>query len=228
MSSTANSVAINQQAGSVGGPVPTQRPWRAAVLAPLLLALPWLGACYLAGVPGTMTDLVLVLVLGTATVTDLLWRRIFNWTTYPALAWGLALHGAGVLPIPGGEVLGALPLSTALLGLLTGFGVTFLAFLAFRGGAGDVKLVAVLGLLLGSGRVVEVIFYGYLFAALFALGYLVWRAGPLTLLMRLLLILGLPDSLIPATTDLRELLRQRLPMAPFLTAGLVAALLWPF
>src|SRR3954452_16198596 len=167
--STVNPVAIDQQPGPVFGPVPTHRPWRAAVLAPVLLALPWLVVSRLVGAPetlGTMTGLVLVLVLGTATVTDLLWRRIFNWTTYTALGWGLALHVAGLLPPPSTQWLGALPPSDALLGLLTGFGLTFLAFLAFRGGAGDVKLVAVVGLLLGPGRVLEVICYGYLFAAL--------------------------------------------------------------
>jgi Flp pilus assembly protein protease CpaA len=229
--STVNSVAIDQQPGAVFGPVPTHRPWRAAVLAPVLLALPWLGICRLTGAPealGTMTALVLVLVLGTATVTDLLWRRIFNWTTYTALAWGLVLHVAGLLPIPGQEWLGALPLSTAIQGLLMGFGLTLLAFLAFRGGAGDVKLVTVLGLLLGSDRILEVIFYGYLFAALFAIAYLVWSVGPLTLLVRLLLVLGLPAGLPGAATDLRELLRQRLPMAPFLTAGVIAALVQNF
>jgi prepilin peptidase CpaA len=229
--STVNPVAIDQQPGPAFGPVPTYRPWRAAILAPVLLALPWLGICHLAEAPlalGSMTTLVLVLVLGTATVTDLLWRRIFNWTTYTALAWGLVLHGAGLLPIPGRELLGALPLSAALMGLLTGFGLTFLAFLAFRGGAGDVKLVAVLGLLLGPNRVIEVIFYGYLLAALFALSYLVWQVGPLTLLVRLVLFLGLPAGMRPDSTDIRELLRQRLPMAPFLTAGVIVALVQPF
>jgi prepilin peptidase CpaA len=229
--STINAVAIDQQPGPDFGPVPTCRPWRAAVLAPVLLALPWLGICRLADAPpalGTMTTLVLVLVLSTATVTDLLWRRIFNWTTYTALAWGLVLHGAGLLPIPGREVLGALPLSAALGGLLTGFGLTFLAFLAFRGGAGDVKLVAVLGLLLGSGRILEVIFYGYLLAALFSLSYLVWRIGSFSLLVRLMLLLGLPAGLRPDATDIREVLRQRLPMAPFLTTGVIVALVQPF
>ena len=97
--STVNAVAIDQQPGPEIWPLPTYRPWQAAVLAPVLLALPWLGICRLVGAPpalGTMTTLVLVLVLSTATVTDLLWRRIFNWTTYTALAWGLVDE-----PLPG-------------------------------------------------------------------------------------------------------------------------------
>jgi Flp pilus assembly protein protease CpaA len=204
--------AIEHPAGPL--PLPTRRPWRLAILAPLVLAGPWFLACRSAGAPpalASVSSLVLVLLLATATVTDLLWRRIFNWTTYTAAGWAVGLHAAGLLP-PLGPLLGALPIEEALAGLVVGFGLTFLAWLVFQGGAGDVKLVAAVGLLLGPSRVLEVIFYGYLFAGAFALGYAVWRAGPLALLAR--------------TTSATEVLRTRVPMAPFLTAGVLAALAW--
>lgn len=180
------------------GPAPTRRPWLAAALAPLVAGGPWLLACHLAGAAptaGSLSAVVLVLLLGVATITDLLWRRIFNWSTYTAAAWAVAL--AALAPTP------ALPAQDAILGLLVGFAITFLAYLLFQGGAGDVKLVAALGALLGPGLIVSVVFHGYLLAATFALAYLAWKAG--------------------TGTGARGWLQQRLPMAPFIAAGVIAA-----
>src|SRR5262249_11533535 len=69
---------------------PRTRPWRAALLAPLVLAWPWLAVTHDLGVPGvaaSVNGLLLALLLGTTTVTDLLWHRIFNWTTYTVVLW---------------------------------------------------------------------------------------------------------------------------------------------
>jgi Flp pilus assembly protein protease CpaA len=211
--------AIDHAAGPL--PLPDRRPWRLAALAPLLLAGPWWFACRAAGAPqaAALSWLVVALLLATATVTDLLWRRIFNWATYTAAGWAVALQAGGVAELadlpadsPARYLLATLPPGDAVAGLLVGFGLTFLAWLVFQGGAGDVKLVAALGLLLGPSRVLEVIFYGYLFAGCFALGYAIWRAGPLALLTR--------------TPGAAVVLRTRVPMAPFLTAGVIVTLAW--
>src|SRR5262249_42929003 len=68
------------------------RPWVAALLAPAVLLFPWFFLAQglgVAGFPGTALGMLLFLVAGTATLTDLRWRRIYNWMTYPALGWTL-------------------------------------------------------------------------------------------------------------------------------------------
>lgn len=81
---------------------------------------------------------------------DILWRRIPNWLTFSAFAAGLLVHTlrdgvAGLLVALGGAALG--------LGLL-------LPFYAARAmGAGDVKLLAALGALVGPQVLVSIALY---------------------------------------------------------------------
>jgi Flp pilus assembly protein protease CpaA len=80
----------------------------------------------------------LSLILVTAAVTDLRWRRIPNWLTLPALPVGLiaqAVYGEGFLQ--------------GLLGALGGFAALFVLFAIGAGGGGDVKLFTVVGSFVG-------------------------------------------------------------------------------
>lgn len=86
---------------------------------------------------------MLVLLLALAAWTD--WRtlRVPNWLTVPGMAWGLyfsAIHGTSVAS---GLFAGALGLLTGLLLLLPLFALRVL-------GAGDVKLMAMVGAFLGA------------------------------------------------------------------------------
>ncbi len=100
--------------------------------------------------PATLTALftnpsvpVLVLLLGLAAWTDWRTMRIPNWLTLPGMAWGLyfsAIHGTSV---GSGLLAGALGLLTGLLLLLPLFALRVL-------GAGDVKLLAMVGAFLGA------------------------------------------------------------------------------
>ncbi|MBI3469736.1 MAG: prepilin peptidase [Candidatus Solibacter usitatus] len=84
-------------------------------------------------------------VLLTAAATDLRWRRIPNWLTLPALPVGLtaqAMFGEGFWQ--------------GLLGALAGFAALFLVFAAGGGGAGDVKLFAVVGAFVGVRNLLPV------------------------------------------------------------------------
>jgi hypothetical protein len=59
--------------------------WPIAACLPVLLAAPWLLLGRGAGMPGevwTLRYLLLFLLLACATTTDLLRRRIYNWTVY--------------------------------------------------------------------------------------------------------------------------------------------------
>jgi prepilin peptidase CpaA len=201
-------------------PAPAPRPWGLAILAPLALGAP----VALAGL-APISAVVVVLLLAVSVVTDLLWRRIYNWATYTAAAWGVCLAVAATLfPDQSGSFT-TLSLSDAVGGLLLAFGTSFLSYLIFRGGAGDVKLVAALGALLGPSLVMSVLFYGYIFAGAFAIAYIVWQAGPLNLVVRGVSFLApwlCPP--VPLKKDVSSLMRQGLPMGPFFAAAVVVTI----
>ncbi len=87
---------------------------------------------------------VLIALLAVAAVID--WRngRIPNWLTLTGMAWGLAFNASQGASMTSG-------LGTGVLGLGTGL-VLFLPLYAMRAmGAGDVKLMAMVGAFLGAG-----------------------------------------------------------------------------
>ncbi len=87
-----------------------------------------------------------------ASVEDVVWRRISNWTSGAALLAGFATHLAAQ-GWPG--------LARAAWGTAAGFGVFFVFYLLSGMGGGDVKLMAGFGALLG----IPGVFYAALLAA---------------------------------------------------------------
>ena len=83
---------------------------------------------------------LLALVLGAA-VYDVRYRRIPNWLTVTGVAIGLALNTFLYPTLPG--------LLLSLKGLGVGFGVYFVLYAVHAMGAGDVKLMAAVGALVG-------------------------------------------------------------------------------
>jgi prepilin peptidase CpaA len=99
-----------------------------------------------------------------AVATDLRRRRIPNWLTGGALALGL-LGGLWL----GGPAGGLSALAGAALGLLI-----LLPFYASGGmGAGDVKLLAAVGALMGPQALLSVTFYGAVVGGLMSLAVLI-------------------------------------------------------
>jgi Flp pilus assembly protein protease CpaA len=109
---------------------------------------------------------LLFIVLLTAATTDLLYRKVFNWTTYPAIAFGLTLGFCQ------GDLHG---LWIHLAGLAVGGGVFGLAALSGGVGPGDWKLAAAIGAIKGFPFIIYGIFYSSLVGAAIALGYLAYR-----------------------------------------------------
>ena len=107
-----------------------------------------------------------ILLAGAACVTDLLWRRVPNSLVITGLglgiglnAWGQGWHGCIM----------------SLAGALLGLGL-FLPFFALGGmGAGDVKLLAALGSLLGPGDLVKTALAGAVAGGLMALAAAAWN-----------------------------------------------------
>jgi len=103
--------------------------WLVAWLAPaLLLAIGWMVGFGPAGsVWANPSSWLVLLLLVVVTATDLSARRIPNWATYTAMAWGalaqliLAFYRAD----PPGQRFGFPSLAEAILGFLLGFVVFF-------------------------------------------------------------------------------------------------------
>lgn len=108
---------------------------------------------------------VAAVTLVVASVTDLRTGKIYNWTTYPAIAAGLIGHAllGGVV---GNEHMG---LAGSLLGLLVGMGFPMLAWMAGGIGGGDAKLMGAVGALTGWRFALVALVYGLLAAGLLAL-----------------------------------------------------------
>lgn len=102
----------------------------------------------------------------TAGITDLRWRRIPNWLTYPAAPLAILLHG-----IAAGKHAALISLAGLGLGLAVLFPFVLLRML----GGGDWKLVGSLGALFGPQRLILVLFLTFLINAFMALVLILWK-----------------------------------------------------
>ncbi len=83
---------------------------------------------------------IVILVLCTAMIYDIRFSRIPNWITFPAMTAGITYHVC---------IAGTSGLITGVFGLLIGFSIFFIFYMLGGMGAGDIKLMAALGALLG-------------------------------------------------------------------------------
>ncbi|HEV8066793.1 MAG TPA: A24 family peptidase [Planctomycetaceae bacterium] len=220
--------------------------WSAAVCAPLLVIALWValnGAGQRQSVLAAAATSVLVLVLAASCVTDFLWHKIPNWATYTAVGWALTLNLAASLmrpehaptPPTGGSpaTLASLPgfafsmiepsgLPQSLLGMGACFGIMLLAYQFAGSGAGDVKLAAAVGALLGVERGLSVLIVCHLTAGAVILCWVIWTTGPVTVtkvFCRQLGALLFPGRVSPPAAFHRELLSRPVPLAAFFAIG---------
>lgn len=99
-------------------------------------------------------------------ITDAHRRRIPNVLTLPAVLAGLLIGLAG----GGGK-----GLTVALLGTLAGFGLLLLPYVFGAMGAGDVKLMAAVGALLGFPAVIQVFLYTSIAGGVMAVVFIIHR-----------------------------------------------------
>jgi prepilin peptidase CpaA len=139
-------------------------------------------------------NLVLFLVLLISVITDLKSRKIYNKVIYPGLAAALILHF-----LNGGWV----ELSGAISGCLLGLSVLLIPYLLGGMGAGDVKLLALVGALKGVYFVLAASVYMALIGAIIALAVLICRKGTIAKLRQILFSLyGLRYGvIIPLTVN---------------------------
>ncbi len=113
-------------------------------------------------------NLILIIVLIVCVITDVRKRLIYNKVIFPALILSFLLH----LFFNGWSGLG-----TSLLGFLIGFGILLIPYFMGGMGAGDVKLLALIGALKGPAFVVNTSIYMALLGGVIALGILIFSGG---------------------------------------------------
>lgn len=72
----------------------------------------------------------------------------------------------------------------SIAGLLTGFLPLFLLHLLTGLGAGDVKLMAAIGSVVGAKSILIIFYYTFLLSGVYALGYLIFKGGVMEILKR--------------------------------------------
>ena len=132
--------------------------------------------------------ILLLTLLAVAAATDLTRHKIYNWNTYPGMlaAWVLNLAGTLWLRVSGSKEelasrlreLGWIGLKDSLLGFLLCGSVVLLCYMVFKVGGGDVKLIAMMGALLGMEHGVMAMLWTFVIAGCVGLIVLVWRVGP--------------------------------------------------
>lgn len=113
-------------------------------------------------------DLLLVMIMAVCVFTDLKSRKIYNVVVYPALVWAIGVHA-----LTGGWS----GLAYSLLGFAVGLCILLIPYLMGGMGAGDVKLLALVGALEGYVFVLKASVYMSLIGALMALGIILFKNG---------------------------------------------------
>jgi prepilin peptidase CpaA len=159
-----------------------------------------------------------------ATANDLHHRKIPN----PLVITGI-ICGLGLSVITAG-IEGAI---TSLAGFGVGFLLLLPGYLLRFTGAGDVKLVATLGLFCGPAVILQIFAASVFVAAFFVLLRAAWKRFRNSDDSFLLRYKSMPQMQVTAgrpgdTPSARNsVMKQRLPMAPFYTLGLLVILIIP-
>lgn len=109
---------------------------------------------------------ILFFLLVSVIFTDLKWNCIYNWQTYTAVLFGLALNSWGN---------GWHGLFWSFSGLVVGFGLLLVFYLTGGFGAGDVKLLAAIGALKGVEHVLWTMAYAALIGGIMAFSVMIWK-----------------------------------------------------
>jgi len=217
--------------------------WNAALVFPLVVGplwcLAWQGH---SGRFGTLSGLVLVAAIVTAAITDYNRQRIYNWTTYTAFLWAIAInvvasltvYGTGPFSLTlepaqvvGPHFLGGIGIGECLAGAAVCFLATMFGYDLSGGGAGDVKIAVVIGALLGVHDGAFAIAYSYVVAAIVILAWSTYKNGPLALLKAGIRKIGrLLGPLWPfhLTEDDQKLLMTPVPLGPYFAIGTLLVL----
>lgn len=166
--------------------------------------------------PDAVVIAVLAAGLGSAAAIDVRSRRVPNGISLTTAAAGVALAAAGAT----GVTFGA-----SLLGFVVGLALMLPGHLLGATGAGDVKLFAAAGAVMGVGRVFEAFVLVALAGGVLAFGIACRRGRLRRTLTHLAQLCGRPAETRKSIESVSE--HNRFPYAPAVAAGcLLAALRW--
>jgi len=180
---------------------------------------------------GLLALVPLVVLLLVVMRHDVLSHRIPNKWVLVGVLVGLALNG--LLPAGGGfnsAIPGGLGWLAALQGLGVGLAVLLPLYLLRAIGAGDVKLMVMVGAFVGTNDMLGVLLATFLAGGLMALAVVLWSKQFADLLQNLKLILmgsmvNMSVGQLPMMDDL-PISVGKLPYAVAITVGTFSYLLW--
>ena len=121
----------------------------------------------LVGDPGTG---ILIALLAAAAVIDWRTMKIPNWLTVGGMAWGLLYNAAHATSIASGLTHSAVGLACGLLLLLPLWVLRVM-------GAGDVKLMAAVGAMVGLPGVLHAVLWSFIVGGIAAIGFALYRGA---------------------------------------------------
>jgi prepilin peptidase CpaA len=149
-----------------------------------------------------------------AAIVDAASRRIPNAVCAATAATGVIFAATGISGIS---------LASSLLGLTLGFVLMLPGYVFGSTGAGDVKLFAAAGSLLGSGQILSAFLYVAIFGGVLALGIAAWRGRLARTMKQTAWLCGNPSAAKTAIESTKE--HNRFPYGPAIAAGCVMAAL---
>jgi Flp pilus assembly protein protease CpaA len=181
----------------------------------ILLLLPIFGILYIylckvIGREPTSDEIIGSIVSVTlfiAAVCDYKMRKIPNWLTYPAFCAVILFH----------LMLNRSNVTDSVFGTAVCFGIVLVPYLLRQGGAGDVKLAAVIGTGLGIQNGIVAVAISYIVAATLGLIGIIWDKGPVFLITVIYHRIGnwvLPLWISPPSEEEKQLLKEPIPLAP--------------
>jgi Flp pilus assembly protein protease CpaA len=237
-------IAPNRSAASPALFNSKQTRWAIALALPLVVGpvwcLAWQSQSHWLG---TLSGFVLLAVLAVSAITDVREHKIFNWATYSAMLWALAINGTASLlsageslsrpadlqaTVVGPAWLGGVGMGQCLIGAAICFTITLAGYHMSGGGAGDVKLAMVIGALLGIQQGAFAVATSYIVAAVAIIVWTIYTNGPLALLKAAARTLGTllgPLWPFPPTLTDSELLMQPIPLGPYFAIGTLLVIL---
>ncbi|MGO9112187.1 MAG: prepilin peptidase [Thermoguttaceae bacterium] len=178
-----------------------------------------------------LSTVMLVGMTLVAAVTDVLRNKIYNWNTYSGILAGLALSAVGSAWLwadgAAKERLAYWLGSPTLCDSLGGFclcGVLMIfSYLCLPGiSGGDVKLMAMVGALLGTEKGLEGLLWSFVLAACFSLILLVWQIGPVVAVSRIVRLMA-TKMWLPWFMPLRDEERAAFKVPIFLSPSALVA-----
>ena len=138
-----------------------------------------------------LATILLLILMAVVAWTDITRHKIYNWTTYPGMLAAMALSGLGDLLLwchfasaEQLQPLGWIGLGPSLFGLLLCGCLMLTCFVFFHIGAGDVKLMAMMGAFLGPQEGLEALLWTFILGGCMGAILLIWRVGAWRLVVR--------------------------------------------